>query len=145
MKEIDISLGSKPQTYFEEEEFLTKEDFRRSDTEILDNYHNEKFDSYVDGNDFIKCHNKTEIKNAFKDKGDCITKTYCVKSLSCFTYVLNSPIASNALICFSISNKLDDKKDVKRERVEGCKKRFILFPSVYNIIYVLKALVPING
>ena len=66
MKEIDISLGSKPQTYFEEEEFLTKEDFRRSDTEILDNYHNEKFDSYVDGNDFIKCHNKTEIKNAFK-------------------------------------------------------------------------------
>lgn len=66
MKEIDISLGNNPQTYFEEEEFLTKEDFRRSDTEILDNYHNEKFDSYVDGNDFIKCPNKTEIKNAFK-------------------------------------------------------------------------------
>ncbi len=66
MKEIDKSLDIKLQTYFEEEEFLTKEDFRRSDDEVLNNYHNEKFDSYGDGNDFIKCSNKTEVKSAFK-------------------------------------------------------------------------------
>ena len=65
MKEIDKSLDIKPQSYFEEEEFLTMEDFRRSDDVILNNYHNENFDSYVDGNDFIKFSNKSEVKSAF--------------------------------------------------------------------------------
>lgn len=64
IKELDKTLINDIEPYFEEEEYLTKEDFIRSDNELLKNYGTEKFDSFQDGNDYITYLNKKELKSS---------------------------------------------------------------------------------